>query len=378
VRAFGPAESQPAGPVSGEEALALARRFDLAARIGGRHALGRLGSEVGGRTAAAFVLEHDRARARATLLGELAWDVAAAAQGKRMPVALLKFAALRETGRVADGLRGAGDVDVLAPPEQAGALVAALEARGFASAGFPAEDHQLPQLRDGRGAVEVHVHVPGVRLAPDGLPATFGALLGAGLLEPVPSLPGECFVPAPAALVAHAVVHALAQHASAPDGYAALRLVGDLVALGAHEDPRLVDAAWPLAQGEVTRDEVDAAVALAARLARGDEALFSASSSESPEGVLLRHFVAGRLDAGYAARLRIAGAAGSSRGCRVAGLAREAWRALVLTDAQIDVIYGRPRSRAGYLARRLLRPLDLLRRAARHGWAAARGTQNRL
>jgi hypothetical protein len=52
-------------------------------------------------------------------------------------------------------------------------------------------------------------------------------------------------------------------------------------------------------------------------------------------------------------------------------LARNVWGALRLTDGQIDALYGRPRSRLGYVYRRLTRPFDLAGRLARH-LAAAR------
>jgi len=47
-------------------------------------------------------------------------------------------------------------------------------------------------------------------------------------------------------------------------------------------------------------------------------------------------------------------------------------RALVLTDAQIDIVYGPTRSRLGYMGRRLARPFDLVRRIVRYAAAAAR------
>jgi hypothetical protein len=44
----------------------------------------------------------------------------------------------------------------------------------------------------------------------------------------------------------------------------------------------------------------------------------------------------------------------------------------VLSRTQIDVVYGKPRSKWGYLGWRLARPFDLLRRGARALYAAAR------
>jgi hypothetical protein len=316
------------------------------------------------------MLEHDAARRGAALLGGLTTEVATVAAGLEIPIVLLKFAALRASGRLQDGLRGASDVDILAPAARARELAVALGALGLRPAGFPGEDHQLPQLRDDAGrAVEVHVHVPGLRVAPGGPSATLEALADAALLQRT-DLPGECWIPLPHVIAAHAVVHALAQHGFAPGAYPAFRLVGDLIALGAHEDGgALARAACPLAAGAVSSDELEASVTLATRLSRADTALLLEPAA-SPEGVLLRHSVAGVLDEDYQRSLRLQGL-----GAEVAGLGslvRVARHAIFLTDTQIDAVYGRPRSRLGYLGRRLARPLDLVRRAARYAGAAMR------
>jgi hypothetical protein len=365
VRAFGPVGQKRLPQASGAQALELARMFDLAARIGGRHPLPSLAAEVGTRAAAAFALEHEAARRAAVLLGELGAEVARASASLGVPIVLLKFAALRASGRVADGLRVAGDVDVLAPRVAAPTLAAALGTLGLTPAGFPGGAHQLPQLRDGSGRrVEVHVHVPGVRVSAQAPPATIDDLATHGLLQRT-GLPGDCSVPLPHVMAAHAVAHGLAQHGFAPHAYPGLRMVGDLIALGAHEDgAALARAAFPLVATEVSADELEAAVALAARLARGDTTLFE--PGPSLEARLLRHVVAGRLDEDYARSLRLRRPAGQG-----GSLARAA-RALVLSDAQIDVVYGPPRYRLGYLGRRLARPFDLVRRATRYAAAAAR------
>ena len=365
VRAFGPVGQAWPAPPAGREALDLARRFDLAARIGGRHPLPSLAAEVGAQAASAFTLEHEAARRAAAFLGKVAAEVAGVAASLGVPIVLLKFAALRASGLVADGLRAAGDVDVLAPPDRARALAAALGTLGLTPAGFGAEAHQLPQLRDGGGrCVEVHVHVPEVRVSPGAPPVTLDALASRGLLRRT-GLPGECSVPLPHVMTAHAVVHGLVHHGFAPDGYPALRLVGDLIALGAHEDGgALACAALTLVVDEIGPDEMEAAVALAARLARADATLFE--PGPSPEATLLRHVVAGRLDVDYGRSLRL-----RAVGARRWTLARAA-HALVLTDAQIDVVYGPPRSRLGYMGRRLARPFDLVRRIVRYAAAAAR------
>lgn len=370
VRAFGPAGARWPAP-SVRDALGLARRFDLAARIGGRHPIDALARELGARTASAFALEHGLARRAAAGFGEVTALLASTAAGLGVPVVLLKFAALRAAGFVADGLRVAGDVDALVPAERAEALAEALARHGLVSAGFRDEPHQLATRRDAEGRrLDLHLYVPELRVDEGGAPATLAALDGAGLLRRV-GLPGECFVPCPAVLVAHAVAHPLVHHGDAPHTYPQIRLVGDLLDLGAAgDDGELARAALTFVADETAPEETAAAVALARRLGSADAGLFEPGGAGSPEGLLLRRLVAGVLDDDYRQALRLDGlrarvGRARGRGQLVTALATYAWRALFITDAQIDVLYGRPSSRLGYLGWRLARPFDLVRRAAR-------------
>src|SRR5258706_348742 len=109
---------------------------------------------------------------------------------------------------------------------------------------------------------------------------------------------------------------------------------------------------------------------LSARLAAGEDPAGWAAG-DLPEATLLRHILAGRLDADYTGALRL-GLFRPPPGDHgpVVRLVRAVWGAVALSDAQIDGIYGpagsngRPRSRLGYLGRRLARPFDLLLRLA--------------
>jgi hypothetical protein len=356
------------GPVPGPDALAFARRFDLAGRVGGRHPLGALAAEVGARSAAAFRLEYEEARRRAALLGRLTANVAAVA-ALSVPLVLLKFAALRESGGIADGLRGAGDVDILVPDDRAPALADALGAIGLVPAGFEGEEHQLPQLRDaGGGAVEIHRHVPALRLGADAPSATAERLAAAGLLGCV-DLPGDCRVPLPHVLAAHVVAHGLVQHGLSLGGYPAFRVAADLIALGAHEDGgALAGAALPLVEDEVAPDEMAALLALSARLARGDTSLLD--DRTAPEAALLGHFLASALDSDYCRSLRLRRL--MARGREPGGILRAARRAVVLTDAQVDAIYGPSRSPFHRRVRHLARPFDLAWRTLKYGAAGVR------
>jgi hypothetical protein len=370
LRAFGPAGAPFGEPVDVAVALALARRFEVSARIAVRQGRERLRAEVGEETAAGFA--RDRARAAAVgmrLMGEVR-RVAEVAAGLGCPLACLKFAALEGTGLLAAGSRGACDVDLLAPGDRVDELWRALTAAGFHGSGMPEAEHQLPALKGPQGGVvEIHRHLPGVRLE-GAASATWEALDRAGLLLPLPDLPGRCAAPAPEVLAAHVLVHGLGQHGYWPSSYSLLKMMADLQDLGA-------DLLAPGGRVEawVARDVPEAEIAAVRRLLERLAAGEDPARWRGTEEELLRHILAGRLDAEYAGALRLGlFRPQPSERSRPAQLARAVLGAVLLSDAQIDAVYGRPRTRLGYLGRRLARPFDLLLRLGSYGarWARLR------
>jgi hypothetical protein len=276
-----------------------------------------------------------------------------------IPLVLLKFAALSAAGTVAPGARTACDLDVLVPPSRAGGLQEALLSRGFRSSGLPDSEHQLPALlHPAGGVVEVHRLMLGVR--PDaGGSATVAALERAELLAPAPGLPG-CFLPAREAQMAHVLVHGVGQHGFWPASYPLLRMLADLVDLGFHDEAAapVAERAAAFVARDVAAEEVEAVKDLCRALSAGNDLI-----DTDPAAVLLRHILAGRLDADYAASLRLSlfREQPSDRPPAVR-MMRTALAAVFLSRAQIDAIYGPPRHPLGYLGRRLARPFDLLRR----------------
>jgi hypothetical protein len=366
LRAFGPAGALFPEAVEPVAVLALARRFEVSARIAVRRGRRRLAAELGEEAAAGFARDRARAAAGGMRLMEEVRRVAGVAAELGMPLACLKFAALEGTGLLAAGSRGACDVDLLAPGERAGELWRALLAGGFRSSGFPEAEHQLPALTGPRGGVvEIHRHLPGVRL--DGAAsASFAALDRAGLLRPLPDLPGRCAAPLPEVLAAHVLVHGLGQHGYWPSSYSLLKMVADLLDLG-----ELTDRAAAWVARDVSADETAAARRLIGRLAAGEDP----AGWSGPEEELLRHILAGRLDPEYAGALRLGlFRPQPSERSRPVQLARAVLGAVFLSDAQIDAVYGPPRNGLGYLGRRLARPFDLLRRLGSYGarWARLR------
>lgn len=358
LRAFGPAGTPFAEPIEPAAALALARRFELSARIAARQGREALARELGAETADGLARDRVSAAAVGLRLIAAARRIAERAAPLGVPLVFLKFAALEAMGTLAAGSRYACDVDVLAPAERADDLWQALVAAGFQGADVPEYEHQLPALVDPEGgAVEVHRLLPGVRIA-GGASATYEDLDRERLLVPLPGFPGHCSAPASEVQAAHAVVHGLAQHGYRPYSYSLLRMVADLLDLGA-----LTDRALGWVAQDVPADEAAALRRLCSRLAAGE-----VPTAGTPEETLLRHMLAGRLDAGYEKSLRLGFFRPQPSDRRPAvRLARTVLSTVFLSDAQIDAIYGRPRGRLGYLGRRLARPFDLLLRLGRYG-----------
>lgn len=365
LRGFGPVETSfDARGFAAAEAHALARRLWLASRLAHRHPRRRLEAELG---AVAERFRHDLAAAVAMdlRLALLAEEVAAAAAERGLPLVFLKYMALRRSGVLEAGCRGADDVDVLVAPERAPQLAAELVRRGWAPHGEEME-HQLAPLHHPRGGmVEVHRRILGVRVVAGKASATVADLEGAGLLVAVEGLPGACAVPRREILAAHALVHGIAQHGLAPRAYPALRMVADLLdlGLGGAGGGDLARRLAPWVEREVHPTEVVAAAGLCRSLASGDTSLLAAAPA-SGEAALLHHLLAGALDADYGRSLRLRDLAHPlSDRPRLVSTAAAVARAAFPGRHELDAIYGEPATRLGRLARRLARPLDLLARA---------------
>ncbi len=187
-------------------------------------------------------------------------------------------------------------------------------------------------------------------------------------------------VPSRPVLLAHALVHGLAQHGLAPRSYPPWRGVSDWIdlGLGGDQGDALLAAASAWLGGALSADDAEAAHGLCALLVAGrPEAL---TGTERPAAVLGRHLLAGPLDPSYRRSLRLdrlLPAAGTG-GRRPAGLddpsndraaaprpgrARTLWaaagRALIPPPAELAALYGPWRSRWGLVWRRLVRPADL-------------------
>ncbi len=365
-RAWGPPEGALEAPGDPAEALSLARRLDLSARIAARLGAERLEAELGAEAAEA--MRRDRLGAAAVELGwlALAREVARVGAAAGVPVVFLKSMALRLAGRLEDGSRLASDLDVLVPPASAAAFVESLLAGGFRAGSGSGYEHHLPPLFSVGGmALEVHTRLLGVHLGRRRASAEVADLAAAGQLEPLESFEGESFVPAPPALAAHLLVHALAQHGFAPQAYPTLRWIGDLADLGFPQRTGPLGELVQHTRGALPAIEVEGAVRLVRRLVAGDLGPLVEAPGDSVEATLLHHGLAGALDPDYGPSLRFRdlGRPLTDRG-RLAGLAATLGRAVFPSAAELDQIYGTRGGTLGRFGRRLARPFDLAARAA--------------
>lgn len=295
-----PLRSGPDPEVAGgeERLLRVAEATALGARVASRIGSAALVGEIG--VAAADGLKRERAQ---VAVQELRLDTALGgfaevATNLGVPWVALKGAALRLAGHAPEAGRPASDLDLLVPQADVEALGARLLSAGFRASGSPGYEHQAPLLlHESGGAVEVHRSIPGLRL--DGRrSATFDALLAERCLD---SMPGGGFLPVREVLVAHALLHTLAQHAFVST-HPALLMIGDLLDLdapGAATD--LLARIEPWIGRDVAKSEAEAAFSLAVSLGAGED-----PERLDPDPLrLLAHLVALATDARYGESLKL-------------------------------------------------------------------------
>ncbi len=284
-----------------------------------------------------------------------------------VPVLILKGLALRLAGYAQTGSRWAADVDVLVPESRARELHRAVVDRGGMVKDLPASDQHLPVLEHPSGAlVEIHHRLRGIDPGGGG-EARLEDLQATDLCEPLDNPFEGTLVPRRELLAAHLLVHALGQHAYWPSAYPQVQLLADLQDLGfGTPQPRSIDdGIQQLIDTGVRREKVDAVRAVLQRLCVG-EPISAIAAQEDEPGLMARFILAGASDFEYRRALNVEGSfqVATGQSASLAALATLR-KAVLVTDGQIDLIYGRPKSRWGYWGRRLWRPFDLLGRLLR-------------
>jgi len=375
-RAFGPPEQALTGTgiLDPEVVIELAGGFHLAGRVGARTPPERLVDELGQEAAGWFREEYARAAAKYLVVKSVCSELGEMAEGLEIPLIFLKGAALQLSETVAVGSRNMSDVDVLVPEDGARRLQASLVEAGCRVYETRESEHQLQLLthRSGLG-IEVHKTIPGVRFE-GGPSATANELIEKGFVQPAPGLEDGSFLPNDEVVLAHALVHGIAQHGLSPEGYPLARLLADVQDLGVDE-VRLADflgGGFSWTAKDVSREEVKAVVGLVRQLEAGEDPVDLAAAGDGV-GAFLRHVVASTTDRQYAETMKFRGLAvmPADRG-RVRSVAKTLRSTLLPTNAQIDIIYGPPQTALGYWGWRLWRPFDLVERAGRYGVAWVR------
>ncbi len=350
LRAFA-APGREAPLIDARLALDLTQRLGLATRIAGRTPRSVLQAELGA-TYTELASRHLTTAAADAMLLDALRLAARSAHAVGAPLIALKFAALRVLGVARAGQRRANDIDVLTSVAMAPRLRMALLGAGCSESGVRGYAHQLAPLLSPQGVpIEIHLHLPGVRLPGAPRFASADDLLGAGLVDGR----HEPAVPSIELLAAHALAHGFLQNAGAPASHSLLCTLADLSDVAA-ASPGALGKAIAFVEPLFDADDGRVTAELLGYLEQGN--LRDALRSDC--GVLLRHALAARLDADYASALRLRQITQplSDRPFPLA-LARALSVALLPTATEIETIYGAGMSRRALLARRLLRPMDL-------------------
>jgi hypothetical protein len=357
ARAFGPLEAAASPFPEPSACWKVGEELGLAPRIGGRVSDPRLTHELGSEAAALFRHEYLATAAREGVFENSIDRLAEIAQRTGTPLILLKHAALRTARFVKPGFRCASDVDVLVPQKLARPFFSALESSGWRRNGTRAYDHQLPQLLDPTDTlVEIHLHIPGVRLRPSSPFVTADDLLALGLLVDFQTK----LVPTPPVLAAHAVAHGLLQNAGTPQSASPFRVIADLADLTSHAPGALALAARFLESDFDAEDFASlselTALALSGELARAKAGALT----------LLRHSVASQLDPAYSQSLAMLTLTRPlSQHGRFRATLNAAMIALFPDPAAMELLHGSSRSAFQRSMDRLARPFNLMQRGAR-------------
>jgi hypothetical protein len=372
-RAFGPPnlQPQPIGELVPGTVFDLAQHFSLTERIGWRSQSVDLEEELGKDCAQRFREATVRSTALSLIVDRVCHEIAGLGAELGIPAIFLKGAALQLAGRTPSGSRNMCDVDVLVPEEAATTLQSSLMAGGCSALEVRESEHQLQFLTHKTGlGIEIHKIIPGIRLG--GRSSAMAVdLIERGHVRPAPELRDGCYLPGDELMFAHVMVHGIAQHGMSPQAYPMARMLADVQDLGIDETDlaAFLERGYLWIAADVSREEVEAVVRLAQRLEAGEDPQVVAAT-EDDVGTLLRHLVAGTIDQSYAQSMKFRSLIGGPKDVGlVRGLAKTLRGALLPTRAQIDILYGPPRTELGYWGWRLWRPFDLVLRAARYGKA---------
>lgn len=366
TRAFAPPVTTERAPH--HERLDCARRLRLLPRILSRTPRNLLVADLGEAATERLVLEHRRQVARGLGIRRTQQQVADAAHDLDTSLVLLKFAALCELGCTSPASREACDLDVLVDANHAAALADRLCDIGYKCPPRRGPPHQPYVLHSPAGImVELHVHIPYLRLGAEGSFATLDMLKSASVVGPLDPDDETVLIPSRSLMAAHLILHGMVQHGFEPQTYPGWRLISDLTDLGFSEDQTLQADSRRWIETCVSAEEIDALSVLITTLRLGRvDALWPSSDGAA---LLLRHHVLVVTDGQYRARVMLRRQVQALREEGLAKWARSLWTyAFALPDANLRRIYQHSKLSMFWL--RVLRPADFAWRGFRRAWRA--------
>ncbi|MGB5878655.1 MAG: nucleotidyltransferase family protein [Thermoanaerobaculia bacterium] len=295
-RAFAGPDWRPPTKVDPQAALSWATLLGVEARIAFRSSPEELARELQGDAAQQLFRSRHQSVARGMQIQDLLERVAICRAELSLPLVALKGVALLESGVTAPGARTIGNVEVLVPAGQAKRLARRLLEEGLQASVKTSGHFQMPPLSHPTlGMLQISHEIPGLSAHGSGN-ATADDLIRCGLCQESPRL-GGVKLPTNKVMAAHAVTHALAQHAKTPREYPPTRILGDLFDLAADEGEEI--GSFLLSCGRyirrsISKRELQAVADLCRHLAQG-----SPDALRGDSGALIRHVVAGCRDSKY-------------------------------------------------------------------------------
>jgi hypothetical protein len=361
TRAFGPIELE-ASECTQDERLSAAQRLGLMTRIGARHSSSRLAVELGEKAAQRLQVTLRTQMAKGLLLQNVQRQIENLAESQQLRLVPLKFAALVAKGYASPTTRAACDLDMLVAESDVSRLADAMGTIGFRRVGIESVQHQPFVLtRDDGAYVELHIGIPHLQESRNARFATLEELIERSLVLPNQSNSGYVYLPTDALLFAHLIAHGVVQHGLEPKTYPSLRLMADLVDLSPPRFTELLPEIARLIGNVVSPDELSGLRLLADALRSSSHPFLF--QQDTPEGLLLRHFVWVCLDERYRAEAMLYRLLQSAREDGVLALTRQLFRfAFALPDEHLSKLYPETTSP---LVRRIARPFDFALRGFR-------------
>ena len=381
-RAFCGGEVATEPMIDPRTALRYARNLGVAARIGASIPSAQLESEAGDLVAGAFIEESREAATEQVKLRGLTAITARAVRAAGSEMVVLKGMALDQLGVCRLGSRLMVDLDVLVSSGRTAEVYSQLLAAGLAEADlFTPESIFGVFIHPGGVTVDVHLRVPGVDTAGTGQSSDLTSVAPYTTRAQIDGAELTVLVPTEDVLIAHLVVHGVAQHGWMPVSYPLTRTLADLIDIGFHrvESDERLDAIHRFIERGVSREELRAMRDLCRALAAGDSSILELDGEQNGAQKLLAHLIAGEFDLRYRDGLMLHWFMSplTDWPAPVTVLRRTAKR-LFPKRGELRLIYGPATTIWERLAQRVRRPFDVAAIFLRHYLASVRRPRPRV